>query len=136
LASVHPHLLKAGVASQPISSVSFAQGKLNQCCKRLRGCCGKARKRAAVTGTERRQVIDIPPVRALTTEHQLLTLLCGCGRETKAQAPDGVTAPVQYGPRIVGTGIYLWHGQLCATRRCCFRMGVRVRHLPAVAAVG
>lgn len=32
-----------------------------------------------------RQVVDIPPVKAVTTEHQLLTLLCGCGRETKAQ---------------------------------------------------
>ena len=64
-----------------------------------------------MTGVERRQVIDIPPVRAKTTEHQMLTLLCGCGCETKAQAPDGVTAPVQYGPRLTGTGIYLRHGQ-------------------------
>jgi hypothetical protein len=38
-----------------------------------------------VTAVERRQVIDIPPVRPA---HQLLTLACGCGCETKAQAPD------------------------------------------------
>jgi transposase len=74
-------------------------------------CCGKSLRNAAVTGTERRQVIDIPPVKAVTTEHQMLTLLCGCGCETKAEAPAGVTAPVQYGPRIMGTGIYLWHGR-------------------------
>jgi transposase len=74
------------------------------------GCCGKSLKGAEVTAVERRQVIDIPQVRAKTIEHQLLTLLCGCGCETKAQAPDGVTAPVQYGPRLMGTGIYLWHG--------------------------
>jgi len=83
------------------------------------GCCGKSLKGAPVTGTERRQVTDIPPVRARTTEHQLLTLLCGCGCETKAQAPDGVTAPVQYGPRIMGTGIYLWHGQFLSRDRAC-----------------
>ena len=81
------------------------------------GCCGKSLKGAAVTAVERRQVTGIPPVRAATTEHQLLTLLCGCGCETKAQAPDGVTAPVQYGPRIMGTGIYLWHGQFLSRDR-------------------
>jgi transposase len=82
-------------------------------------CCGKSLKGAPVTGTERRQVIDIPPVRAETTEHQMLTLRCGCGCETKAQAPDGVTAPVQYGPRLMGTGIYLWHGQFLSRDRVC-----------------
>jgi transposase len=83
------------------------------------GCCGKSLKRAAVTAVERRQVIDIPPVKAVTTEHQLLTLLCGCGCETKAAAPEGVSAPVQYGPRIMGTGIYLWHGQFLSRDRAC-----------------
>jgi transposase len=83
------------------------------------GCCGKSLKNAPVTAVERRQVIDIPPVKAVTTEHQVLTLKCGCGRETKAQAPDGVTAPVQYGSRIMGTGIYLWHGQFLSRDRAC-----------------
>ncbi len=83
------------------------------------GGCGKSLKNAPVTGMERRQVIDIPPVRAETTEHQMLTLKCSCGCETKAQAPDGVTAPVQYGPRLMGTGIYLWHGQFLSRDRAC-----------------
>jgi transposase len=83
------------------------------------GCCGTSLRGAPVTGMERRQVIDIPPVRARTTEHRLLTLLCGCGHETKAQAPDGVAAPVQYGPRLMGTGIYLWHGQFLSRDRAC-----------------
>src|SRR5689334_22524092 len=42
------------------------------------GCCGKSLKGAEVTAVERRQVIDIPLVRAEITEHQVLTLLCGC----------------------------------------------------------
>jgi len=82
-------------------------------------CCGKSLKRAPVTETERRQVTDIPPVKAVVTEHQMLTVKCGCGCETKAQAPDGVTAPVQYGPRIMSTGIYLWHGQFLSRDRAC-----------------
>jgi transposase len=49
----------------------------------------------------------------------VLTVKCGCGCETKAQAPDRVTAPVQYGPRIMGTGIYLWHGQFLSRDRAC-----------------
>jgi transposase len=86
------------------------------------GCCGKSLKGAPATGTERRQVIDIPAVRARTTGHQMLTLLCGCGCETKAQAPDGVAAPVQYGPRLMGTGIYLWHGQFLSRDRACLAL--------------
>ena len=82
-------------------------------------CCGKSLKKAPVTAVERRQVTGIPPVKAVTTEHQLLTVQCGCGCETKAQAPDGVAAPVQYGPRIMGTGIYFWHGQFLSRDRAC-----------------
>jgi transposase len=81
--------------------------------------CGKSLKKAPVTAVERRQVTDIPPVQAVITEHQLLTVQCGCGCETKAPAPDGVSAPVQYGPRIMGTGIYLWHGQFLSRDRAC-----------------
>ena len=49
----------------------------------------------------------------------MLTVKCGCGCETKAQAPDGVNAPVQYGHRIMGAGIYLWHGQFLSRDRAC-----------------
>jgi transposase len=82
-------------------------------------CCGKPLRKGEVTGTERRQVIDIPPVRAQVTEHQLLTVKCSCGCETKAAAPEGAAAPVQYGPRIMGTGLYLWHGQFLSRDRAC-----------------
>ena len=30
-----------------------------------------------------------------------------------------MTAPVQYGPRLMGTGIYLWHGQFLSRDRAC-----------------
>jgi transposase len=83
------------------------------------GGCGKSLRRGEVTGVERRQVIDIPPVKAEVTEHQMLTVKCGCGCETKAGAPENAPAPVQYGPRIMGTGIYLWHGQFLSRDRAC-----------------
>jgi transposase len=83
------------------------------------GGCGKSLRRGVVTGAERRQVIDVPPVKAEVTEHQVLTVKCGCGCETKAGAPEGVAAPVQYGPRLMGTGIYLWHGQFLSRDRAC-----------------
>jgi transposase len=86
--------------------------------KRCRGC-GKSLRRAAVTGLERRQVIDVPPVAAVTTEHQMLTVKCGCGCETRADAPPDAPAPVQYGPRLMGTGICLWHGQFLSRDRAC-----------------
>ena len=69
---------------------------------------------------ERRQVTEIPPVRAEVTEHQLIELECGgCGTRTKAAAPSGVTAPVQYGPRFAAIGVYLWHGQFLSRDRAC-----------------
>ena len=34
-----------------------------------------------------------------------------------------MTAPVQYGPRLMGTGIYLWHGQFLSRDRACSALG-------------
>jgi len=82
-------------------------------------CCGKSLRKGEVTDTERRQVIDIPPVKAQVTEHQILTVKCRCGCETKAGAPAEAPAPVQYGPRLMGTGLYLWHGQFLSRDRAC-----------------
>jgi transposase len=62
------------------------------------GCCagcGAGLDGARVTGVERRQVTEIPPVKAEITEHRLIERECGgCGTRTKGQAPGGVTAPV------------------------------------------
>ena len=52
---------------------------------------------------ERRRVIEIPPVKAEVTEHQLIARRCGCGTVTPGQAPQGVTAAVQY-VRAAGFG--------------------------------
>jgi transposase len=90
------------------------------------GCrrCGTGLAGARETGAERRQVTEIPPVKAEVTEHQMIEMECPCcGERTKADAPDGVTAPVQYGPRASALGTYLWHGQFLSRDRACAALG-------------
>ena len=84
------------------------------------GCCGQCGAALAgrpVTGVERRQVFDLPAVRAEVTEHQLIERECGCGHRTKAAAPEGAEAPVQYGPRIAAVIVYLYIGQFLSKKR-------------------
>jgi transposase len=61
-----------------------------------------------VTGVEKRQVFDMPEPRLEVTEHQAQVYTCSCCRgTTKAAFPEGVVSPVQYGPRVKATAVYL-----------------------------
>jgi hypothetical protein len=62
-------------------------------------------------------VFDLPPLRVRVVEHQLISRRCGCGTTTGAAAPEGVTAPVQYGPRITAIVLYLYVGQFLSKKR-------------------
>lgn len=64
-----------------------------------------------------RQVIDVPEPKPQVTEHQLITLACTCGHHTTATAPPQASAPVVYGPRLAGIGVYLLHGQFLSVSR-------------------
>lgn len=81
------------------------------------GGCGAGLEGAGLAGVERRQVFDLPPLQVEVTEHRLVSRRCGCGTVTKAEAPAGVNAPVQYGSRLAGIGVYLLHGQFLSTSR-------------------
>jgi transposase len=61
-----------------------------------------------------RQVFDLPEPAPLTvTEHRIHDCLCAdCGTHSRAAFPDGINAPVQYGPRITAFVTYLLHYQL------------------------
>jgi len=83
------------------------------CC----GRCGAGLAGRPVTGVERRQVLDLPPVRAVVTEHQLIERECGCGVRTKAAALQGAQAPACYGPRIAAVIVYLYVGQFLSKKR-------------------
>ena len=79
--------------------------------------CGAGLAGRPVTGIERRQVFDLPPVTVKVTEHQLIERECGCGQRTRGAAPAGAEAPVQYGPRIAAVIIYLYIGQFLSKKR-------------------
>jgi transposase len=79
--------------------------------------CGAGLAGARRIGSARRQVFDIPPVSVRVTEHRLVARGCGCGVRTTADAPGGVDAPVQYGPRIAAIVVYLYVGQFLSKQR-------------------
>jgi transposase len=90
------------------------------------GCCAGCQRSLAgrpITGVERRQEFDLPPLKVEVTEHQLLERECVCGQRTRAAAPEGVTAPVQYGPRIAAIVIYLYVGQFLSKKRTAQALG-------------
>ena len=66
---------------------------------------------------EKRQVFDLPPMTVEVTEHQLIARRCACGATTCGTAPQGVSAPVQYGPRITAIVLYLYVGQFLSKKR-------------------
>jgi transposase len=76
--------------------------------------CGAAVTPAMSAGHSARQVFDLPePTPLVVTEHRAHDCQCaGCGARTRASFPDGINAPVQYGPRIAAVVIYLLHYQL------------------------
>lgn len=80
--------------------------------------CGQGLGEAAVLRTERRQVIDLPVVRAQVVEHQAETRGCpGCGQTTTAPFPADVLAPVQYGPGVATLAVYLHQEHLLPVER-------------------
>ena len=84
--------------------------------------CAAGLAGAPEAGVIRRQVTEVPEVRAEVTEHRVMGRRCGCGTVTWADAPDGVAAPVQYGPRAAAIAAYLWHGQFLSRERACRAM--------------
>ncbi len=66
-----------------------------------------------------RQVFELPEPQPLeVTEHRGHRRLCAaCGTVTAAAFPNGVSAPVQYGPRITAWVTYLSHAQFIPGNR-------------------
>lgn len=85
--------------------------------------CGAGLSDAPEAGIARRQVFDLPPIAIRVTEHRLVARRCECGTVTRAAAPDGVGAPVQYGPRIAAIIVYLYMGQYLSKQRTAQALG-------------
>jgi transposase len=64
--------------------------------------------------------VDVPPARLVVQEHHSEQKQCPqCQQITVAAFPPEVRAPVQYGPRIAATAVYLGQQQLLPLARAC-----------------
>jgi transposase len=93
--------------------------------------CQADLRREPVLQVERRQEWDVPPVQLVVREYQAEQKSCpSCGQVSRGCFPEGITAPVQYGPAVGAAGVYLVQQQLFPYERACETMedllGVRM----------
>ena len=69
--------------------------------------CGERLNNANEQFIEKRQVVDIPPIKAIHTEHQIYGTSCICGHTTKSNFPKGITSTIQYGSNVEAWIAYL-----------------------------
>jgi len=95
-------------------------------------CCGHSLEAGRPISLERRQVFDLPPRLLHVTEHVGQSLQCSrCHHVTPAPFPEGVSEPVQYGPGVLGLGVYLQVYQLLPFARTRELFHVLFGHAPA-----
>ena len=68
---------------------------------------------------EKRQVFELPELRAKVTEHVLMRAYCSCGAEHTGVWPQGINAPVQYGPRAKAVAVNLNQSNFVPMARTC-----------------
>lgn len=105
----HPgHTLKM------VTKVDQVQVHPVTCCQQ----CGASLTEQTSDAFARRQVLDIPPLKLLVTEHRAEQKTCPvCGTCNKASFPESVTQPVQYGPEVQALAVYLNQYQLLPFER-------------------
>lgn len=80
--------------------------------------CGHSLTTVNAHGIKRRQVIDLPPITRVVTEHEAESKLCPqCGEVSHAAFPAEATKAVQYGARIKAIACYLLQHQLVPAAR-------------------
>lgn len=86
--------------------------------------CGKIHTPDSFVFQSKRQIVDIPPIQPIITEHRVYQLKCECGHEAVGQFPAGVNAPVKYGNRLttfvsyLSTRQYIPFGRLPELLKC------------------
>jgi len=75
--------------------------------------CQTTLEGVAPDALERRQLLDLPPVRLHVVEHQAAHVRCAaCGQLTAAAFPAEVPSRIQYRPRLRALMVYLVEQQL------------------------
>jgi transposase len=94
--------------------------------------CGDDLQGVEACAAQRRQVFDLPPLRLQVKEHRVQSKRCpGCGHTTQAAFPQGVDEPVQYGPGVLGLGLYLQAYQLLPYGRAAGLIGDLFGQMPS-----
>lgn len=105
----HPGRTKA-VSERPDQVVTHAP-------RECRGC-GASLSSGYIVNCDRRQVVDLPPVKPWVVEHRALTKRCPtCDALTKGRFPQEIKAAVQYGAGVRARAVYLVNYQLLPYRR-------------------
>lgn len=73
------------------------------CCR----ACHRDLAGAEVVGEVVRQVVDLPPVRPVVTDHIAYRYRCTCGTETLGDFPPEARAPVCFGPGVRTVATYM-----------------------------
>ena len=68
---------------------------------------------------DKRQVIELPVLKARVIEHRQMRALCICGASHVGQFPEGVNAPVQYGGAVKALAVHLNQYHLLPLQRTC-----------------
>ena len=85
----------------------------------LSGTCACGRCCAEIPAEilpERRQVIGLE-MRRKVVEYRIVAGTCACGHTHRSEFPEGVAAPVQYGPSVSALSVYLTQYQLLPYQR-------------------
>jgi transposase len=80
-------------------------------------CCGRDLSALPRELSSKRQVIDLPIIRPICTEHRSYQKICPCGEKNRATFPGSVNAPVQYGTGVETVVSYLHARQYVPYRR-------------------
>src|SRR3989475_2874924 len=111
-----------GQPGYPGSSLSFSSTPDEVIEQQVERCeaCQQDLQAVAACGRERRQVVDLPSPRLVVREYRAEQKQCPhCQHITVAAFPAGVQAPIQYGPHVGATAVYLVEQQLLPLARGC-----------------
>ena len=68
---------------------------------------------------DKRQVFELPVLRAQVTEHRLMRRACTCGAVHDGAFPPGINAPAQYGASVKAMAVHLNQYHLVPLERTC-----------------